>query len=410
MNSLRALTVATAAVLFALPATAASAAPTAPTLTVGGVACAPGGILVGSPTPAITARFTGSGTLTPSFAVWPAGRPAQRVEWTAPELSRPGTAFTTLPSAVVDGGKYRLTAHGASCTFTVDTVRPKAPLVTSADYPRGQSAGGAGVAGKFTFAADGDRDVVKFRYSAPGAGLVEVPADRRGRATVTITPDSYGAKAVTVQAIDRTGNRSAETTYEFTVIDNEPRVYDDNPSAAIGEPRVIRFWSAVPGTQSFTYTFNGGPAVTVPADAQGYGHATVTPGRRGDNPMTVTSRTGNGVVSPEITFNVYVRVEVPVPQISSPDFPGDGTPPPTVGETVTIVLRTDSPEVAEFVVSLDFGQTEQVVAADADGNVTFQHTLPPDYIFLEVQARARTADGFESGSGYAGWELTPADG
>ncbi|MEU7909337.1 hypothetical protein [Actinoplanes sp. NPDC049118] len=433
MNAItqRTFAVATAAALLVLPASAGWAAkanhsPATPaSLTVGGLACAPGGILVGTSTPQVTAYFTDadlgvvqSETVTPEFAVWPEGKPAQHAGWTATALTHAGTVFTTIPSTLVDGGRYHLKARATDaagaksawspvCTFVVDTTRPHAPVVTSADYPEGTPGGGVGIPGKFTFAAaGGDKDVAKFRYSSASAGLHEVPAGRKGRAVVEITPNTYGTNVVTVQAIDHTGNRSGETTYSFSVIDHTPKVLDQNPDAGAGEPRTIRFWSAVPGTASFTYRLNDAPAVTVDADADGYRSVTVTPDRRGDNFLTVTSRTASGIVSPEFKANLYVWVRVPQPEISSPDFPNDGTPPPAVGQEVTIVLRTGSPEVAEFVYSVDFGETEHVVTADQDGNATIRYT--PEWPYLEVQARARTADGFESDKVVTGWELTPA--
>ncbi|GLW31863.1 hypothetical protein [Actinoplanes regularis] len=433
-RSYRVLTAATAAALLSLSPSAASAAaanqpPAIPTsLTVAGLACGPDEISVGTTTPQVSANFTDPDLgrvqgekLTPAFAFWPVDHPEQRVEWTPPVLSSPSRVLTTLPSTLVDGGHYQLTARATDadgavsdwspvCDFTVDTTRPHAPTVTSTDYPEGRPAGGPGVPGKFTFAvAGGDQDVVKFRYSSAGnSGLREVPVGDDGQATVTITPRGFGTNDITVQAIDRTLNRSAEAHYSFLVIDHDPKVHDGNPDAGAGEPRAISFWSAVPGTASFTYSLNGGPATTVTADADGRAAATVTPDRRGDNLLTVTSRTASGVVSPEITANLYVWVRVPQPVISSPDFPGDGTPPPVVGQEVTIVLRTDSPEVAEFAWSADFGETFQTVTADQNGNATIHYTTH-DWPYLEIQARARTADGFESNAVVTGWELTPAE-
>ncbi|MFI7544445.1 hypothetical protein [Actinoplanes sp. NPDC049599] len=429
----RVIAVATATVLLVLPASGAWAAPanhqpaTPSSLTVGGIACDAGGILVGTTAPRITAVFadpdlgTVQGeTLTPTFAWWPVGKPAQRTEWTLPTISSPGTAFTALPATLVDAGRYRLAARATDaggarsawspvCTFTVDTTRPHPPAVESADYPANGSAGGVGIAGTFTFAAaGGDRDVVKFRYSSSNGPLLDVPAGRDGRATVEITPAGVGTNTLTVQAIDRTGNRSAETAYSFSVLDREPKVMQENPDAGLGEPRTVQFWSAVPGTASFTYQLNDGPAATVAADANGRATATVTPDRRGDNALAVSSRTADGVVSPRITVNLYVPVQVPQPVISSPDFP-DGAPPPTAGQEVTIVLRTDSPEVTEFVWSADLGETFQVVAADPDGNATIRYRTPDWSLYLEIQARARTADGFTSSTAYTGWELTPAE-
>jgi len=430
----RILAIAVAVASLVLPASAGWAAdanrpPAVPTsLTVAGLACAPDGLLIGTTTPQVTVYFAdpdlGVGqaqTVTLEFAVWPADEPEHRVEWTKDAWTNAGTEFTTIPSTLVNGGRYQLTARatdsaGAAsawspvCGFTVDTTRPHPPVVTSTDYPEGTPSGGPGVPGRFTFAvAGGDQDVVKFRYSAGTSGLKDVPVDPQGRAEVEITPASYGMNFVTVKAIDRTGNRSAETEYSYRVIDHEPKVRDQNEGAGVGEPRTIWLSSEVPQTASYTYQFNDDPAVTVAAtpDANGYTSITVTPDRRGHNYLTVTSKSESGVVSPTVKADLYVRVTVPRPSISSPDFPSDGSPPPTVGQEVTIVLRTDSPDVAEFVYSLDLGATEQTVAADQNGNATLHITTGP-WPYLEVDARARTADGFESDVAVVGWDLTPA--
>lgn len=422
----RASAVAAAAVLLVLPASAGWAAasnsrPDIPTsLAVGGVACAPGGILIGTTTPQITGYFADpdvNQAFTPEFAVWPAGKPAQRSAWSTPERTYSGMVFTAIPETLVNGARYHLVARAtdaagavsrwsAVCTFTVDTIRPRPPVVNSVDYPAGTPSGGPGIPGKFTLAvAGGDSDVVKFRYSSSGTGPNEVPVGRNGLTTIELTPGTYGWNVLTVQAIDRNGNVSAETSYTFIVIDHEPKILDRNPDAGAGEPRTVQLSSSVPGTTSFTYRLNDGPATTVAADAGGAATVTVTPDRRGANILTVTSRTADGIASPEARVNLYVRVRVPRPAITSPDFPNDGTPPPSAGQQVTIYLRTDSPQVAEFVYSLNFGETEQVIAADEKGNATVIHTTTG--VYLEVAARARTADGFESDTTVTGWELTP---
>jgi hypothetical protein len=179
------------------------------------------------------------------------------------------------------------------------------------DYPENQAGGGPGVPGTFTFApAGGDTDVLRYRYSGSGIGLQEVAAGADGRATVEITPTFYGTFQLTVEAVDRTLNRSPETTYEFSVIDPEPRIIDLGPGEGVGEPREIRFFSAVPGTVSFTCQSNDGPAVTVPAGADGSAYVTLTPDRPGSNPLVVTSRTASGVVSPEVRTDLYVWASV----------------------------------------------------------------------------------------------------
>ncbi|GIM91085.1 hypothetical protein Ato02nite_028780 [Paractinoplanes toevensis] len=50
-------------------------------------------------------------------------------------------------------------------------------------------------------------------------------------------------------------------------------------------------------------------------------------------------------------------------------------------------------------------RAQQFIAADENGNATVIHTTAA--VYLQVAARARTADGFESETTVTGWELTP---
>src|SRR4051794_36642736 len=163
------LAVATAVALLVVPASPGWAAganqpPATPTsLTVAGLACAPGGILIGTTTPQVTAYFADPDlgvvpgeSLTPQFVVWPAGEPAQRADWTPPATPRAGLVFTTVPPPLVTGARSHLkpratdaagavSAWSPVCTFPVDTTRPPPPAVTSTDYPEGTRSGGPGV-------------------------------------------------------------------------------------------------------------------------------------------------------------------------------------------------------------------------------------------------------------------------
>ncbi|MGX6603662.1 hypothetical protein ACWKSP_16180 [Micromonosporaceae bacterium Da 78-11] len=424
----RTTTVAAAAVLLVLPAQMAQAAvknhrPAVPaSLSFSGVACTTDRAFIGTTTPefgvvlgdADFGAILGE-TVRATFALWPAGHPEQRTESTSTALFAAGLARLTLATPLVDGGRYLLevratdTAGAVSkwspaCKFTVDTRVPKAPTVTSTDYPATGDGGAPGVTGRFTFAAAAGDDVVKFRYSP---GLVEVAADAGGKATIEYTPDSIGLHTITVQAVDRTGNLSAETSYQFTVRNPDPRITDNNPGGGLNEPRTVTLSSAVPGVTQYTYRLNEEAPATVPAAADGTATITVTPDRLGNNFLHVTSRTSTGVVSAEVRYALSVWAPTTPPTITSPDFPSDGTPPPGMGQEVTVTFQPGMADVTEYDWSTDLWATKQVVTANPDGTATVHVTTTTEYPYFEIWARSRTSTGFESGAAYVGWELTP---
>jgi hypothetical protein len=421
LNRLLLPVVATATAVLLLPAQIAQAAtanhkPAVPTgLSLSGVPC---GSFVGTTTPEFGAQLAdpdfgaiAGETVTATFALRRAG---QRTELTSPALTSAGVARVTQATPLVDGGRYVLEARATDaagavskwsppCTFTVDTTRPAAPTVTSADYPATGAAGGPGVTGRFTFAS-ADRDVVKFRYSP---GVQEVAVGPHGKATIRYTPQELGTHTITVQAIDRAGNRSAETAYVFVVRNPDPRVLDDNPGGGVGEPRTVTLSSAVPEVVSYTYRLNDEAPATVPAGTDQKATITVTPDRPGVNYLYVTSRTSTGVVSAEIQAALVVVVPTTPPTITSPDFPGDGTAPPLVGQAVTFTFQPGMPGVTEYDWSTDPSwATKQTVTANPDGTATLHLTLAQPYPYFEIFVRSRTAAGVESDAAYGGWELT----
>lgn len=414
-----------------IPAGAAQAAPAnhrpavPSSLSVSGITCGDKGIFIGTPTPEFVAALDDPDfgvnpyeKVTATFALWPVGLPGQRVEWPATPLTSGGVARAAAPATLTNGVRYRFEvratdAAGAKslwspeCAFTIDTTTPHAPTVTSTDYPATSQAGGPGIPGRFTFAVAGaDTDVVAFRWSAVGAGLTEVPVGRTGKVTVEFTPTFYGTNIITVQAIDRTLNRSAATTYAFVVRNTEPRLTDLTPDAGPGEPHTFR---VVPGSLgglvSYDYRLNDEPAQTVAAAADGTATFVVTPTAPGRNTISVTGHTATGVPTAEASAVVYVVYPPTTPTVTSPDFPADGTAPPLVGQEITLVFHPGTPGVTEYVWSTDFGATEQVAPAGPDGTATVRYT-PRDFPFLPLQVRSRTADGSESEIAEIGWDLT----
>ncbi|MFC5662329.1 DNRLRE domain-containing protein [Kitasatospora misakiensis] len=118
-------------------------------------------------------------------------------------------------SSVLDDGKSR--SNWVTTQFVVDTVKPGAPFVTSADYPSdGLWHGAANQAGSFTFTpAGGTDDLTAYVYTLDGGTPVTVNAT--AALTTSITPTTEGRRVLSVQSKDRAGNLSPPATYTFQV-------------------------------------------------------------------------------------------------------------------------------------------------------------------------------------------------
>ncbi|MTK00560.1 hypothetical protein [Micromonospora sp. CP22] len=400
----------------------ANAAPDVPSaLTVAGLTCADGR-LIGTTSPVLSAEITDPDTVegsagdqvTATFAWWSVDRPTERTEWTSYRSYAPARFTYTVPEGVlVNGGTYAFSVRAADqhassdwspeCRFTVDTVRPPAPTVTSTDYPSGWNPpghGGPGIPGTFHFTAPGADDIAGYYYGESGPTSYVV-ADESGAASISHAPTRTYSNRLYVQAVDRTGNRSAQTTYEFTVRDTAPRITDGNPNGAIGEPRELTFTPGMEDVVEYTYRLNDDEPVAVPAEADGTATATITPRKSGSNQITVTSRTSGGLPSSEGQLYFYLATE---PTVSSEQYPIGGGEGALVGTPGTFVFRPGMPGVTEYVWSV-VGGPEQTVAAKADGtaSVTFTSTFGG---FHWMQVYSRTADGTVSGTASVYFEAT----
>ncbi|MFF5215191.1 hypothetical protein [Micromonospora sp. NPDC000442] len=399
----------------------ANAAPDVPSaLTVEGRTCADGR-LIGTTRPVLSAEITdpdkvegaAGDQVTATFAWWPVDRPTERTEWTSYHYYAP-TRFTyTVPEgAFVNGGTYAFSVRAADqhassdwspeCRFTVDTVRPPAPTVTSTDYPSGWNPpghGGPGIPGTFHFTAPGADDIAGYYYGESGP-ISYVAADESGAATISHAPTRRHSNRLYVQAADQTGNRSPQTIYEFTVRDTAPRITDGNPDGAIGEPRELTFTPGMEDVVEYTYRLNDDEPVTVPAGADGTATTTITPRKSGSNRITATSRTSDGLPSGEAQLSFYLSTE---PTVSSEQYPIGGGEGALVGTPGTFVFRPGMPGVTEYVWSVaggpgvagEFtfrpardgvtgyvytfeGEEERTVTAGADGVATISWT-PQSY-------------------------------
>jgi hypothetical protein len=254
-----------------------------------------------------------------TFAWWPVDRPAERTEATLDGQANPTTYVYILPRGTLTHGttyafsvrasdKYDSSDWSPECRFTVDTEAPPAPTVTSTDYPTGDDseAGGPGVPGTFTFTADAD-DLAGFSYGEPGLSSHFVPVDASGRsATVSYAPMQFGPRRLVVQSVDKAGNSSEDTVYEFRVRFTAPTITDEDPEAPAGTPRRITFEPGMENVVEYTYRLNEGEEITVRADADGIARVTITPEVSDVYFLYVRSRTADGWPSAEAWTFLWV--------------------------------------------------------------------------------------------------------
>ncbi|MGS2613099.1 hypothetical protein ACVCAH_00980 [Micromonospora sp. LZ34] len=255
-----------------------------------------------------------------TFAWWPVDRPAERTEATFDGQSSPSRYVYQLPAdRLTHGNTYAFSVRASDrydssdwapeCRFTVDTVAPAAPTVSSTDYPagwNGPGTGGPGIPGSFTFTADAD-DLAGFRYGEYGSATHFVPVDASGRsATVSYAPLHDGPSRLVVESVDRAGNGSEGTTYQFPVRATAPTIIDEDPEAPAGTPRRLTFTPNMENVVEYIYRLNDGEEITVRADADGSAQVTVTPEVSDVYFLYVRSRTADGLPSGEAWTVLWV--------------------------------------------------------------------------------------------------------
>ncbi|TMR98587.1 DNRLRE domain-containing protein [Nonomuraea basaltis] len=103
-----------------------------------------------------------------------------------------------------------------SRAFSVDTAKPPAPKVASADYPNdGGWHGDAGKAGTFTL-TPANTDTGWIAYKLDNSATTKV-LSTGAAVTAKLTPPTTGAHTLSVHTIDKAGNASPVTAYTFNV-------------------------------------------------------------------------------------------------------------------------------------------------------------------------------------------------
>jgi hypothetical protein len=210
--------------------------------------------------------------------------PDAAFQWALPD-DVPSRATVSWRVRASDGSAWSRWSDegaGSACQFVHDDEYPEPPEVTSADFPQDENwHDGVGRHTAFTVSSP-SKDVVSYQYSFIRGPRSSVPADGLGGpAVVPHLATEAGVDTLTVQSVDRAGNYSAPTAYQFRVKSARGPV----AQWKLGDPAGSR--SAV--------------AVTGPAARAGRGVAFGAPGPSGTElaKTAVLDGSGNGFLTPD---------------------------------------------------------------------------------------------------------------
>lgn len=342
------------------------------------------------------------------FAIWPAGDPAHRTEFTTSDAVNGGYTVAVVPAGVIShGGRYSwqartndglaTSAWSRVCTFDVDTASPSAPQLSSTNYPQADTGQltPIGVPGAFTFAAGGDADTIGFDYAwfsrsqgpstscqnstpwvcedpwnSPRVVLADVPG---GTATASLVPPNAYDNTLWVQSVDRAGNRSAAVGYAFRTPPTAPSVQPVG-TPQWGLPMTLTFVPAAgtSGITAYEYALDNGATQTVPAAADGTASISFVAGDPDGHSLNVRSRSANGWVSPQGYWNYTFS---PYPVVTSDIYLFDGVPHGGVGVIGTFTFNPPPgwTQVTNYLYSFN-GQDFVEVPTGPDGRATVSWT------------------------------------
>ncbi|HEV2887892.1 MAG TPA: hypothetical protein VGX49_13340 [Jatrophihabitans sp.] len=341
-----------------------------------------------------------------TFSIWPLTDPAAAWSVTREGYDSGRLVSVQVPDSVLaDDGSYAwqvqlATSNGTSpwsqvCTFSYDHTAPATPTISSANYPPyGEGLAPVGQFAQFTFDAGGDLDTAGFQYvwgydlpafscsysgplgqlecqdafSEPGTVRAAKPG---GVASLALNPVTAGPQTLTVAALDVVGNRSPAVQYQVFVPDSGPTVSQANSHPICGSLAKVVF-APHPGltpVSSYTYTFDQGPAVTVPADADGTAHVSIKENQE-PGVLQVTSIGANGFRSSAAVTWLNVNPQV---SVYSDVYTNYGQPVGGVGVSGKFTFQppySDSGPPTAFSYRFPNGATRTVAATDEFGSAT----------------------------------------
>lgn len=226
--------------------------------------------------------MTGTSTLTKQAGSTVASK---SVSTYTPTLAENGT-YTI--KAWANDGSLRSKAVGSSTTFTVDTLAPNAPGITStAGYTNNSWKSSTPTSNTFTFTSSADTDI--FQYQKNNDAWVS-PKATSGTATLNWSPS--GANVLRVKAIDKATNTSTVTTWNFgsgpvsmtapkagitstdafTVAATGPNIPAGGTPTATGYWRIADSLTQDKDANGSTNGWSAGSPLVVAANGSGQGH------------------------------------------------------------------------------------------------------------------------------------------
>ncbi|MFJ9784647.1 DNRLRE domain-containing protein [Amycolatopsis sp. NPDC101161] len=253
-----------------------------------------------------------------------------------------------------------------------------------------------------TFAPHGTDGASEYVYDIDGGQSLTVPAGPDGRATISVTPTDFSQSYfLTVRARMANGNLSGPGGGQIPVDRGLP-VVDVPAETMVGKPVEFTFHATLPGSVSFTYAWDFGEPVTVPAGPDGTARVTIVPDSAYGHYLDVSSTTGAGIVS--ATQEVQVEIGSNEPVVTSAQYPRNGpsgyvTMPGTftfspalpgvvsytytyLGATVTVPAGADGTASVVLTPLTTNSQYLQVTSTFADGTVS----EPAYYSFIARSA------------------------
>ncbi|GLY22861.1 hypothetical protein [Micromonospora sp. NBRC 101691] len=353
------------------------------------------------------------------FQVWDITTPEQPQQWLRNVGEQSDQVYVQLEdeSKQLDGVTYAWRVRvldgtdaspwSSTCHFTVDRTGGPAAAVASSVYPPGSwddASGAIGVPGTFTLTSVSD-DTVGYRYRFAStepdedSDYAQVDADELGGpATLQWSPRTAGHHTLIVQAVDRAGNWSEATRYEFYVRETRPAIfssaypdYGPNLDYNVGVPGAFDLIATVPGAASFVWRIDGdGPSGTAPVGADRKATVMIAPTRAGRQTLHVHSVTTDGTAHVPRTYTFTVD--------NGPTLTGNTSRSVTIGSSLTFHLAPRAPQVEAYLYWPQYSGLAEppvektTVPARADGTADLTWTATGTSV-IGLHFQSRSADG-----------------
>lgn len=417
------------AVTAASPALADAVTPVAPTKLInGGQACATDQSSAGYYNANNSFEIEGAPTLSDGslasasieYQLWPVSDPTQVTSWTLAGASNLESPLNVPGNDFADGQTYAWDAatvyNGATsdwsapCYVNIDETAPaNAPTVTSTNYPSGVK-DQAGAPVHVTFGANGVSDVVGYVFSWTSMPIPEFngplsdpylgPAGSEpasslgGSATLDLVPSQPSFyMRLTVESVDRAGNISPTTTYQFYLNGSSPTITMQGHLASYDKPTTFDLTpdagiNAASPVTAYNVMIAGDPSgqknYTIAANADGTAQTQITFDAAFEW-VQISSVSADGWISDAADYSFNSA-----PKVSS-DVYAEGATSGGIGVKGTFTFEPTVKGVVSYSYSWDYGTTQTTVAAhDGKASICWTPTASGSY---DLEVYAVLADG-----------------